>query len=241
MEQRLLADLTKRLSDLGEDLPEQKAEKLMAYMEALLEKNRYINLTAITDPAEFIERHFMDSLAPCGLDFFEDAGRVADLGTGGGFPGVPLAVMRPEKEFVLMDSLAKRLKVIDELCGSIGIKNVRTVHGRAENLGQDPEFRETFDLCVSRAVADLSVLSEYCLPLVKKGGSFCAYKSWPLDEELRNAGKAISILGGSEPYICSVVDRGTEKAHCLAVIGKTASTPARYPRRAGTPSAKPIR
>ena len=234
-------DLKDRLAALGEDRAAEKAEKLLAYMEGLLEKNRYINLTAITDPEEFIEKHFMDSLTPCGQAFFENVQRVIDLGTGGGFPGIPLAVLRPEKEFVLADSLAKRLAVIDELCGKIGIDNVRTVHGRAEDLGRAPEFRETFDLCVSRAVADMSVLAEYCLPLVKRGGYFCAYKSWPVEEELQRARKAIKVLGGGKTETACVQDIGAEKAHCLVIVEKSNDTPARYPRRAGTPSTKPIR
>ena len=233
-------DLSDKLAGLGISFPQEKAEKLLAYRDALLERNKYINLTAITDPDEFIEKHFMDSLAPVGLSFYESAFRVADLGTGGGFPGVPLAVCSPEKEFVLIDSLAKRLAVIEELCREIGIGNIRTVHGRAEDIGRAKEYRESFDLCVSRAVADLSVLSEYCLPLVNKGGAFCAYKSCPVDEELERAKKAISILGGGTADIPYVVQTGTDKAHCLVVIEKTARTPDRYPRRAGTPSAKPL-
>ena len=233
-------NLADRLKELGLDAPDEKAEKMLSYRDALLERNKCINLTAVTDPEEFIERHFLDSLVPFGLEFYDKAARVADLGTGGGFPGVPLAIASPEKEFVLIDSLAKRLRVIDELCASIGVHNVRTVHGRAEDVGRMKEYRETFDLCVSRAVADLSVLSEYCLPLVRIGGAFCAYKSWPAEEELARAGKAIGILGGGEAGVPYVVQNGEDKAHCLVVIRKLKSTPGKYPRRAGTPSARPI-
>jgi len=233
-------DLALKLEEFGISDPKKKAATLRAYMEGLLEKNRYINLTAITDPEDFEKKHYLDSLAPCGLEFFEKAERVADVGTGGGFPGIPLAVCFPEKEFVLMDSLAKRLAVVDDLCADLGIANVRTVHGRAEDLGRTDGFRESFDLCVSRAVADLAVLSEYCLPFVRKGGAFCAYKSFPVDEELSRAKNAIGLMGGGTSEIPYVVQTDAEKAHCLVVIRKIAATPGRYPRRAGMPAAKPI-
>ena len=236
-----MAYLVEKLAALGVEDPAGKASKLLGYRDALLEKNKFINLTAITDPEEFVERHFIDSLAPLGHGFYENASRVADLGTGGGFPGVPLAVCSPDKEFVLIDSLAKRLAVIDELCAGLGITNVRTVHGRAEDVGRMKEYREAFDLCVSRAVADLSVLAEYCIPLVRIGGSFCAYKSYPVAEELERAGKAIRMLGGGAADIPYVVQGSSEKAHCLVVIGKAAHTSGKYPRRAGTPSTKPIK
>ena len=233
-------NLASELAKLGISDPESKARTLLSYMDGLLEKNRYINLTAITEPGEFIEKHYMDSLAACRLDAFAKAERIVDLGTGGGFPGVPLAVCFPEKEFVLMDSLAKRLAVIDELCAGAGITNVSTEHGRAEDLGRRPEYREVFDLCVSRAVADLAVLSEYCLPLVRVGGAFCAYKSYPVDEEHSRAKKAIRLMGGGTPDIPHIVQSDAGKAHCLVVIGKESPAPGKYPRRAGLPSSRPI-
>ena len=161
-----------------------------------------------------------------------------DLGTGGGFPGVPLAIVYPQTDFILADSLNKRLKVIDELCGEIGISNVSTVHGRAEDLGHNQEYRETFDCCVSRAVANLSTLCEYCLPMVKPGGYFIAYKTGTAEEEIKNAEKAIKILGGGKAEIISSDHENID--HCFVKIKKLQNTVRRYPRKAGTPSKQPL-
>ena len=145
------------------------------YRTLVLEWNTKINLTAITDLEAFERLHYIDSLAAALHPAFVQADRIVDMGTGGGFPGVPLAILHPEKQFVLVDSLAKRLKVIDQMVSAIGLTNCETVHGRAEDLGQNPQYREQFPLCVSRAVANLPVLAEYCLPLVQVGGTFLAY------------------------------------------------------------------
>ena len=156
-------------------LDEAQHDKLLSYMEGILEYNRNINLTSITDPEEFVMKHYVDSAVICQLKEYQNAEKIIDMGTGGGFPGIPLAAVSPEKRFTLADSLKKRLNVIENLCGRIGIANVETVHGRAEDIGRNPAFRQQYDLCVSRAVANLSVLAEYCLPLVKTGGYFIAY------------------------------------------------------------------
>ena len=153
-----------------------KEDKLSGYMDEILELNQHINLTAITDRDEFIRKHYIDSLLCVSYDEFKNAKNIIDVGTGGGFPGVPLAVAFPEKNFVLIDSLNKRIKIINELCEKLGIMNVRAVHGRAEELARKKDMRDSFDLCVSRAVANMSTLTEYCLPFVKKGGCFIAYK-----------------------------------------------------------------
>ena len=161
-----------------------------------------------------------------------------DLGTGGGFPGVPLAIVYPQTDFILADSLNKRLKVIDELCGEIGISNVSTVHGRAEDLGHNQEYRETFDCCVSRAVANLSTLCEYCLPMVKPGGYFIAYKTGTAEEEIKNAEKAIKILGGGKAEIISSDHENID--HCFVKMKKLQNAARQYPRKAGTPSKQPL-
>ena len=213
----------------------EKEEKLKAYMEELLSINESINMTAIKEPSEFILRHYVDSLTLLNIKEYECAEIVLDLGTGGGFPGIPLAIFSPEKQFILMDSLNKRLKIIQQLAEKIGISNVSLVHGRAEDLGQRKEYRETLDLCVSRAVADLSVLSEYCLPFVSVGGSFVSYKGPTPEEELKKAEKAIRTLGGRTDRI-----EKTVLGQTLIVVKKEKGTPSKYPRKAGDPRRNPL-
>ena len=166
------------------------------------------------------------------------AGVAGGGGTGGGFPGVPLAALCPEKKFVLADSLAKRLRVIDAVAIESGITNITTVHGRAEDLGRNPDYRETFDVCVSRAVASLPVLLEYCLPFVKVGGTFIAYKGPEAEEEIKISSGALKKLGGKIDRVVDESD-GTY-SHNLIVITKSSSTPKAYPRKAGTPSKTPL-
>lgn len=214
------------------------ASQLVSYMKGILIWNEKINLTAIKNPAEFVVKHFLDSFPAVKLAEFKGGQRIIDMGTGGGFPGVPLAVLCPEKEFVLADSLAKRLKVIDQLTRECDIENVTTVHGRAEDLGRNPKYRETFDVCVSRAVASLPVLLEYCLPLVKPGGVFIAYKGPDAEEEIKLSKNALNKLGGKLDRVEDVSD-GTY-SHNLIVITKSSSTPKTYPRKAGTPSKIPL-
>ena len=157
--------------------------KFDAYRSGILQWNQFVNLTAIRDPQEFTVKHFIDSATCFCLPEYAQADKIVDMGTGAGFPGVPLAILSPEKEFVLVDSLNKRLKIIQELCQTIGINNVTTIHNRAEDMGRDSRHREKYDMCVSRAVANLSVLCEYCLPLVKPGGVMAAYKGADADKE----------------------------------------------------------
>ena len=181
--------------------PGEKEEQLLKYMEGVLEWNEKVNLTAITDRDEFIQKHFIDSLLCAGTLEFTDSSSICDIGTGGGFPGVPLAICYPDKQFTLMDSLEKRLKIVRQLCNEIGVENVEVVHGRAEELARQKDYREQFNLCVSRAVANMRVLSEYCLPFVKTGGCFIAYKGPDCQSEIDDARRAIQILGGDEPEI----------------------------------------
>ena len=218
-----------------------KSRKFEGYMESVLEKNKHINLTAITDRDEFIRKHYVDSLLCASSAEFRNANSVIDVGTGGGFTGIPLAIAFPEKEFVLIDSLNKRIRIINELCENYGIDNVTALHGRAEELGRNSNFRESFDICVSRAVANMSTLSEYCLPFVKIGGTFIAYKGPECSEELNNASNAIRMLGGEVMRIENPQFDELPFEHTLIYINKAESTRSKYPRKAGTPSKEPIK
>lgn len=230
--------LAQAFEKLGLEWNEDKKTKFEKYMEGILKWNESVNLTAITDRDEFIEKHFIDSLTIADSEEMEDAGNIIDVGTGGGFPGVPLAIAFPGKKFLLVDSLAKRMKIVSSLCEEIGITNVKTLHGRAEDLAKRKELREHYDLCVSRAVANMSTLSEYCLPFVKVGGTFIAYKGPGCEEELDAAQGAIEVLGG-EMYGVFMSDVSSSD-HLLVYTEKIKSTPSKYPRKAGTPSKQPL-
>ena len=222
-------------------LTEEKNAILEKYMEGILAWNEKVNLTNITDPAEFRIKHNADSLMCVDFPEFLDAETVIDVGTGGGFPGIPLAVYAPEKHFTLLDSLNKRLKIIDELAGELGIKNITLVHGRAEDAARAKEHREKYDLCVSRAVSNLATLSEYCLPFIKVGGYLLAYKGPGAEEEVKEAAKALKTLGGSLVDIreTSMEEYGLD--HRILVIKKVRNTPKAYPRKAGTPLKEPLK
>lgn len=235
-----MKQLIAAFAGLGISYDETMLEQFRLYMEGILKWNESINITSIKEKEEFIQRHYIDSLLCAPSKEFRKAKRVIDVGTGGGFPGVPLALIAPDKEFLLMDSLNKRIKVIQELCAELGIKNVTAVHDRAEDLAQKKEHREAYDLCLSRAVANLSTLSEYCLPFLKRGGYFLSYKSLDIEKEIKQAKKAIHILGGN-------IDReeiadldGFDLQHKIIFIKKIKRTPAKFPRKAGTPSKDPL-
>ena len=190
-----IQDVEKITEDLRTRYGEQTAARLLAYLDLVLERNEHINLTAVRDRDEAIVKHVLDSLAVSGLPEYKEAKTVIDVGTGAGFPGALLAITSPEKEFTLLDSTLKRLRVIDEFADTLGITNLRTVHARAEEINRKPGYNEAFDICVSRAVADLDTLSKWCLPFVKKGGSFIAYKGENYTEELEKAAKTLRKAG----------------------------------------------
>ncbi|MCQ2548318.1 MAG: 16S rRNA (guanine(527)-N(7))-methyltransferase RsmG [Clostridia bacterium] len=219
---------------------DEKLFKLEKYMDRILELNNSINLTAIKDREEFVEKHYLDSLSIVISKEFQDAKKLIDVGTGAGFPGIPLAIVFPDKKFILMDSLQKRLKIIDTLCEELGIANVQTLHGRAEDIGQNPQYRESFDICLSRAVARLTVLSEYCIPLVKQEGYFISYKGAESEEEIGDARNSIGILGGKLINVIDANPGENTKDHNLILIKKIKNTPSNYPRKAGLPSKKPL-
>ena len=231
-----MSDLTKLMDKLNIEEADAKADVLIRYMEKVLQWNEKVNLTAITDREEFVQKHLVDSLLCAETLEFTESSSICDVGTGGGFPGVPLAVCYSEKEFVLMDSLAKRIKIVQQICDELSIKNVRALHGRAEDLARTEDYREAFDLCVSRAVANMRVLSEYCIPFVRVGGSFIAYKGADCESEIDDSKEAIRRLGGGETEIRKLPHLG----HSLVIIKKVSPTPKTYPRKAGTPARKPL-
>lgn len=192
------------INQLQNKFGEQKTSALLSYLELVLERNEHINLTAVKDRDEALVKHVLDSVAVADLPEYKNAEKIIDVGTGAGFPGALLAIISPEKEFVLLDSTLKRLKVIDEFADTLNITNLKTLHARAEEISRKPEYREAFDICVSRAVANLEKLFGWCLPFVRKGGCFIAYKGESYEEELQQAAKAIkknkASLSHIEPY-----------------------------------------
>ena len=226
------------LAAIDVELSEEQLHQFMTYYEMLIEKNKVMNLTAITDFDEVMEKHFVDSVSLVQMMDLHQPLNVLDLGTGAGFPGIPLKIVFPELKITLADSLNKRLQFLLEVIGALNLKEITTVHGRAEDLARMPEYREQYDLCVSRAVANLSTLSEYCLPFVHMGGHFISYKSGDCEEEVKAAKSSIYLLGGK-----------VERVHKFALgdsgrsfisIEKVNGTPKKYPRKAGVPSKNPL-
>lgn len=228
----------KGLKELSVDLSERQIEQFLHYYEMLIEKNKVMNLTAITDYDEVIEKHFLDSISLVRVMDVNRELSVIDMGTGAGFPGIPLKIAFPDLKITLADSLNKRVLFLQDVIHELGLKGIEAVHGRAEDLAYRKEYRENFDLCVSRAVANLSTLSEYCIPFVKTGGQFISYKSGDCDEEVKTAGHAIQVLGGK----ISKVEKFSlgESGRAFVVIDKVRATGKSYPRKAGTPSKNPL-
>ena len=226
------------LANLKLELTEKQIEQFLKYYEMLIEKNKVMNLTAITEYDEVIEKHFLDSISLCQVYDLWKPVKILDMGTGAGFPGVPLKIAFPEVEITLADSLNKRIKFLNEVIEELGLEKVTTIHARAEELARNKEHRENYDLVVSRAVANLSTLGEYCIPFVKMEGNFISYKSGEIEEEVNAAGKAIKILGGEikEVYKFDLLDQ----KRSFVTIKKVKTTPKTYPRKAGTPSKEPL-
>ena len=220
-------------------IDELKAVRFLEFYERLVEKNKVMNLTGITEFEEVLQKHFLDSVY--GLEeFVSKASYILDLGTGAGFPGIPLKILYPEKEFVLMDSLQKRLRFLEEVKDGLKLDKLSFEHGRAEDLGHDKKYREKFDLVLSRAVANLSSLSEFCLPFTMVGGYFISYKSGACEEEVENAEKAISLLGGKLEDVRKFMLPGSDISRSLIIIKKTKETKKQYPRKAGVPLKNPL-
>ena len=216
---------------------EEYTEKCLQLMEIVLETNKYMNLTTIEKPLEFAETHFLDSLVVCILENVQNAKMAVDIGTGAGFPGLPLALMYPEKQFLLVDSLRKRIDFILETTKKLKIKNVEAIHSRMETIGQNLTYREKYDVALCRAVGKLPVIMEYSLPLVKVGGIFIAYKTVMAEDEIKDSFIARKMLGGSsEVQTYEYSDLLPGKDHSLYVISKAEKTPAKFPRKEGIPS-----
>lgn len=228
----------KGLKDLQIELSDEQVQQFLTYYEKLVETNKVMNLTAITEFEEVVEKHFLDSLSLVKVCDLSNKIRILDLGTGAGFPGIPLKIAFPELEIVLADSLNKRINFLQDVIVELDLKKITAVHARAEELARNKEYREEFDLCVSRAVANLSTLSEYCMPFVKIGGNFISYKSGEIDEEVLNAKHAIFLLGGKTKEVFKF--DLYEQKRSFVIIEKTKGTPKAYPRKAGTPSKQPL-
>ena len=236
-------DLTQFLSDLEKlniSLSDQQIQQFMKYYELLVEWNSFMNLTAITDFDEVCKKHFVDSVSLIkAMDLSKELS-VIDIGTGAGFPGIPLKIVFPNLKITLLDSLNKRIKFLDTVIEELALANINTLHGRAEDFAKPGKLRETYDLCVSRAVANLSTLSEYCLPYVKVGGFFISYKSEKIEEESEAAKKAISILGGKVKDQVAFTLPDSDIYRNLYMIEKVKETNKKYPRKAGLPSKEPL-
>ena len=236
------SQLKKDLNEFGIELTAEMEEQFLLYYNMLIEWNSFMNLTAITDFDEVLKKHFTDSVSLIRAipDLGEKKFKVIDVGTGAGFPGIPLKIVFPNISVVLLDSLNKRVNFLKEVISKLQLTDITAVHGRAEDFAKNKEYRESFDLCVSRAVANLATLSEYCLPFVKKNGRFISYKSEKVSEEFEVSGKAISVLGGEYENQVTFELPDSDIYRNLFVIKKKSATPGKYPRKAGLPSKEPI-
>lgn len=228
------------LENFDLSISSKKMDQFIKFYEILIEKNKVMNLTGITELNEVIIKHFVDSLSIVKIMDMNSIDTMIDMGTGAGFPGVPIKIMFPEINVLLMDSLNKRIKFLREASDYCGLQKIDFVHGRAEELGKNKNYREKFDLCVSRAVADLSVLSEYCMPFVKVGGNFVCYKSANSNEEIEKAENAIKLLSGCVNNRIDFVLPNSNFSRTLLKISKVKNISKDYPRRAGIPTKNPL-
>lgn len=232
--------LQRRAEQIGISLSERQLQQFQCYYEQLIEKNKVMNLTAITEYEEVVNKHFIDSILLGTVMKLSERKRVIDVGTGAGFPGIPLKIVYPELQITLLDSLNKRVKFLNEIIAKLELTDIQAVHSRAEDLAQDTAHRQQYDICVSRAVANLATLSEYCIPFVRQGGYFVSYKSTQIEDELKQARKAVQVLGGTIEQIETVQLPETEIERQFVLIHKTGKTPKQFPRKAGTASKTPI-
>lgn len=232
--------LEDQLQKIGLKLSVRQSEQFNRYYEILVEWNKVMNLTSIVEYEEVVRKHFVDSLALSSSYDLCSIDTIIDIGTGAGFPGIPLKIAFPHLRVTLLDSLNKRIKFLDHVISELELENIRTIHGRAEDFAKKNEYRESYDLCVSRAVANLATLTEYCLPYIKLGGSFISYKSGDVDEEIAKSEKAIQVLGGDLNDIIRFQLPDTDIHRSFVKIDKIKHSNRKYPRKAGLPSKEPI-
>ena len=232
--------LTEKVKELSIVLNDKQIQQFEQYYNILVEWNKVMNLTAITEYEEVVEKHFLDSLTIVNAIHVEKIETLIDVGTGAGFPGIPLKIAFPHLKVTLLDSLNKRIKFLNEVIDLLELNDIKAIHGRAEDYAKQAEYREQYDMVVSRAVANLAVLSEYCIPYVKMDGYFIPYKSGEIEDELNESKKAIKILGGKTQKVVQFELPDTDIARSLVIIKKEKSTGMKYPRKSGIPSRKPL-
>lgn len=228
------------MKNISVQLSEKQEKQFQRFYELLIEWNKVMNLTAITEYDEVLEKHFVDSLSIERVIDMNEVNTVIDIGTGAGFPGIPLKIAYPHLKITLLDSLNKRVKFLNTVISELKLENITAIHGRAEDFSRQEQYREKYELCVSRAVANLSTLSEYCLPYVKTGGMFISYKSGEIEEELKTSDKAVKILGGKIADVVKFNLPETDIRRSFVKIEKIKNTAKRYPRKAGLPSKEPL-
>lgn len=233
--------LKKYIQKIGIELSQDKIDKLIKYYELLVEKNKVMNLTAITEYKDVVIKHFADSLSIIKAVNISEVTNIIDIGTGAGFPGMVLKIVFPDVKITLLDSLNKRVNFLNEVIAELQLKDINAIHGRAEDYAHNDTYREKYDLCVSRAVANLSTLSEYCIPYVKVGGKFVSYKAGECVEEINNAKKAVNMLGGKIEETVDFILPETDISRTFVVIDKLRNTSVKYPRKSGLPSKEPLK
>ena len=238
--ERETAYIIDEMNKLGISLTEQQSEQLYEYYRLLVEWNSFMNLTGITEFSEVVQKHFVDSMSIVKVKNMNDVDNLIDVGTGAGFPGLPLKIVFPHLKVTLLDSLNKRIDFLNAVIEKTGLTGIETIHGRAEDFAKPGLKREIYDLCVSRAVANLATLSEYCLPYVKIGGEFIPYKSGEVADELQDAKSAVFLLGGKVESCENFDLPGSDIHRSLVRIKKVGGCPKKYPRKAGMPSKVPL-
>ena len=239
---KMMDIIQKELESYDLVFDENKKQQLLSYYELLIEKNKVMNLTALTEFQDVLYRHFLDSLYICKAISMKEIQTLIDVGTGAGFPGLPIKIVYPHIQVTLLDSLNKRVHFLNEVIEKLGLTGIQAIHSRAEEAGRNKTYREQYDVCTSRAVSRLCTLSEYCLPFVRKNGSFVSWKSASCDEEVMEAKKAIQLLGGEirEKVTYQFTENDEEYHRILIVIQKTKNTSAKYPRKAGLAQKEPL-